>query len=462
MSPPRKDESLQLHIPKKLEGIRDPYRYKALWGGRGGAKSHTFAELLVEKHIKDGSKRSVCVREVQKSIKDSVHQLILDKITNWQANYLFEEKNGEIHRRPETLQDPSQQAGLIIFRGLQHYNVDSIKSLEGYSTAWVEEASAVSTRSWTMLRPTIRLPGSEIWCSWNPRYPSDPVDNFFRSQTPPPNSFIRNINYGDNPWLPKVLIEEMLHDRATMADGGAHVWDGAYEAITVGAYYATQILKMEQAGRIMDLPVDVTIPVHTSWDLGVGDMTSIWFFQVIGAEIRIVDYYENSGMAIGHYVDVIDEKREAGGWLAGTDLVPHDARQRVWTDTDPATGIARQRLEVMKAKGMNPVVVPMHRIADGISAVRETLNLSWFDRDRTGAGLDRLRRYRSEWDEDKQTLKATPHKDYTSHAADAFRYLAMGWKYVTNETPKPPPRGVDAITLDELWELQARMEHNEL
>lgn len=195
-------------------------RYKGAWGGRGGGKSHDrAAHLIVEcisQHI-----RAVCLREVQNSIKDSVKQLIEDKIAAMGLLPMFEILRDEIRCHPTN--------SLIVFRGMRDMNADSIKSLEGFNRAWWEEAQTASERSLQMLTPTMRTPDAEMWFTWNPGKRTDPVDILLR-QNPPDGAVVVRANWGDNPWFPAALMDDMARDREANPDRAAHVWDGAYEA----------------------------------------------------------------------------------------------------------------------------------------------------------------------------------------------------------------------------------------
>ena len=211
----------ELHIdtPRSFLPLLDAARYKGAWGGRGSGKSHFFAEMLVEQHVMHPGLRSVCVREVQRSLAQSVKRLIEDKIRALGVAPIFEVKEAEI-RAPG--------GGLIIFQGMQNHTSDSIKSLEGYGIAWVEEAQSLSQRSLDLLRPTIRAEGSELWFSWNPDQETDPVDALLRGEDAPPNARIVEVNYEDNPWFPDVLRAEMEYDKRRDPDKFAHVWRGGY------------------------------------------------------------------------------------------------------------------------------------------------------------------------------------------------------------------------------------------
>lgn len=195
-----------------------PSRYKGAYGGRGSGKSHFFAELLIEEHIRNPAMRSVCIREIQRSLEQSAKRLLEDKIISMGVSHLFDIQRDRIH---------TPNGGLIIFQGMQNHTADSIKSLEGYDRAWVEEAQTLSQRSLDLLRPTIRKEESEIWFSWNPRKATDPIDKFLRDEAPESATVIR-ANYSDNPWFPEVLREEMEWDKRRDPDKYNHVWLGDY------------------------------------------------------------------------------------------------------------------------------------------------------------------------------------------------------------------------------------------
>lgn len=220
--------TLRIETAKAFLPLLGPSRYKGAYGGRGGAKSHFFAEMLVERCVMDPNTRAVCAREVQKSLSQSVRQLVIDKIEKLGVGSLFNiplDNDSAIH----VLNAKGKRCGRIDFQGLQTHTKDTIKSLEGYDIAWVEEAQSISQRSLDMLRPTIRKPGSELWFSWNPNKATDPVDALLRGEQPPRDSVVIEVNYHDNPWLPAELLEEMEGDRERDADKYAHVWLGAYQ-----------------------------------------------------------------------------------------------------------------------------------------------------------------------------------------------------------------------------------------
>lgn len=212
--------TLQIPTARVFAPLLGEARYKGAHGGRGSGKSHFFAGLGVEKCLMSSGVRIACVREVQKSLKHSVKLLIEDKIRAFGLVEQFEILDTEI-RTPG--------GGVIIFQGMQNHTADSIKSLEGFDVAWVEEAQSLSQRSLDLLRPTIRKPGSELWFSWNPDLATDPVDVLLRGEHPPADAVVVEANYSDNPWLPDELRADLEDDRRRDPDKFAHVWGGGYQ-----------------------------------------------------------------------------------------------------------------------------------------------------------------------------------------------------------------------------------------
>lgn len=209
---------LSLETPEIFEPLLAPARYKGIHGGRGSGKSHFYGELWLEENIADRLD-FVCLRETLKSLEFSVKKLLESKIEQFNAGAYFDVQDRRIL---------SSKGGVTIFEGMQNHTADSIKSLEGFDRAWFEEAQAASDKSLTLLRPTIRKPGSQMWFSWNPDQPTDPIDLLLRGVAPPPNSIVVEANFSDNPWFPAELRAEMEYDRARDPDKYAHVWEGKY------------------------------------------------------------------------------------------------------------------------------------------------------------------------------------------------------------------------------------------
>lgn len=235
-------KALRVEVPEAFQPLLVPaVRYRAAKGGRGSAKSHFFAERLVLRCYARRT-RAVCIREVQKSLDNSVKQLIEDKISALKLHFFFRVRDTWIE---------CHNGGLIIFQGMQNHTADSIKSLEGYDVAWVEEAQTLSQRSLDLLRPTIRKPGSEIWFSWNPENATDPVDAFLVSEKPA-NSIVIHVTYQDNPWFSEELRAEMEHDKRTDPDRYGHIWLGLYKKNSASRVFSNW--RIGEAKEFLDWP----------------------------------------------------------------------------------------------------------------------------------------------------------------------------------------------------------------
>lgn len=214
--------SPDIKFPEYFREYFKPARYKGLYGGRGSGKSHCFAGLAVLMAASRPGFRVLCIREVQRSIADSVKALIEDKINAFGLAGFFRIMENEII---------GLNGSRFVFRGMQNHTAASVKSLEGFDVAWIEEAQTLSRKSYDILTPTIRKDGSEIWASWNPENESDPIDQELRN-SPPESSLVKRVNWDDNPWFPEELKADMERDRARDPDKYAHVWDGEYRGIS--------------------------------------------------------------------------------------------------------------------------------------------------------------------------------------------------------------------------------------
>ena len=336
------------------------------------------------------------------------------------------------------------------FAGLDRH-LDSIKSKARIRLCWVDEAEPVTEEAWVKLIPTLREEDSELWVTWNPESKRSPTHRRFRDGPSDPRVKVTELNYRDNPWFPSVLERTRLRDKAQRPDRYGHIWDGQFATVFEGAYYVRELNEAKDSGRIGRVPIDPILPVHTVWDLGVSDSTAIWFFQVAAGEVRVVDFDEKHGHGLPHYADVLKAK----AYTYGDDFVPHDAKVR-------ELGTGRTRVETMIALERKPRLIPMHTLSDGINAVRETLPRCWFDDQRTEYGLDALRQYRTEFVDDKNDFKAVPRHDWTSHAADAFRYLAMAWREMKPEKPKPADKTELRLEVDGTGRIHANMSVREI
>lgn len=231
----------------------------------------------------------------------------------------------------------------------------------------------------------------------------------------------------------------------------------AFEASVEGAYYSEQMAKAESEQRIGLFPADKNFPVHTAWDIGYGDETAIWFFQVLAGAIRLVGYYENSGEGMPHYLKEISDRASAAQWSIDSNYVPHDIRVHEWTN-----GLTRieQMIAECNKRGLGKVIkVPNHYVEDGINATRQLLAICQFDSGPCATGIKALKNYRKEWDEDHGIWKDKPRHDQYSHGADAFRSLAMVYRELKPEPVKPKTRivsvgSMNELTIEDLWKQQ--------
>jgi len=242
---------LQIQTPRWALPLLKPSRYKGAYGGRGSGKSHFFAELLIEEHVRDQDQCSVCIREVQRSLSQSVKKLLENKIQALGVGHYFIIQ--------ESVIKSANGEGLIIFQGMQNHTAESIKSLEGYHRAWIEEAQSLSQRSLDLLRPTIRQEKSEIWFSWNPYAAKDPVDALLRGEIPPSDAIVIEVNFEDNPFFPDTLRKEMEYDRSRDIDKYNHVWLGEYKKNSEARIFKNWVIKEFEANE------DVTFRYGADW-----------------------------------------------------------------------------------------------------------------------------------------------------------------------------------------------------
>lgn len=416
---------MNVEIPEKMEFLFHPKRFKVGYGGRAGIKSWSFARALLVQGRTE-KKRIACARETMQSIKDSVHQLLEDQVKSLGMNDFYEVLKAEVRGRNGTT---------FTFHGLRDQSVHNIKSLEGADILWVEEAQSVSRKSWSTVIPTIRKPGSEIWVSFNPNLETD--DTYQRwVVNPPSNSVVVKTSWKDNPYLSEEIRSDIDHLRASDHDEYEHVYEGVCKQVVDGAIYKDQLIAAEKDNRITRVPYDPVRPVDTFWDLGFGDNVSIWFAQSIGLEFRLIDFISDNLKDIPFYLKELAQKP----YVYGTHFLPHDAKAK----TLAAGGRSVQ--QQIATGGRRVQIVPGLSVADGIAAARTIFNRCWFDQERCGDGVQALKNYRYEFDENLGTFKREPLHDWASHPADAFRYFAVAIKEPERQKQmnKPPPQRMSA------------------
>lgn len=408
---------LSLDTAAVFEPLLEPARYKGAWGGRGSGKSHFFAEKLIDDSLYEPGLLSVCIREVQKSLKQSSKRLIETKLKDLGLS----EKDG-FKVFNEIIETPGD--GVIAFQGMQDHTAESIKSLEGFKRAWMEEAQTISATSLNLLRPTIRAPGSEIWASWNARRKTDPVDFMFRGPEIPTGAVVVQANWRDNPWFTSELEQERLDCLRMQPDQYDHIWEGGYISVSEGAYFAKQLAAAKAEGRICRLAPDPLLTFRIHCDIGgtgaKSDAFVMWANQFVGKEIRTLNYYEQVGQPIEAHA----------AWLRSNGYTPD--RAVIVLPHDGSTNDKVHKVSYQSAfedMGYTVVVVPnMGKGAASarVEAVRRVFPQVWFNAETTQAGREALGWYHEKKD-DIRNIGLGPDHDWSSHGADAYGLMAVDY-----------------------------------
>lgn len=401
-------QTIKVDVPRAFLPLLKPARYKGAYGGRGGAKSHFFAEQMILRCFA-AQTRAVCIREIQLTIKDSVKQLLVDKIAKFGLQSYFDVLETEIRGR--------HNGSLIVFRGMQSYNADNIKSLEGFDIAWIEEGQTLSEKSLELLRPTIRKPGSEIWAGWNPRHRTDAIDKFFR-KNPHPEAVSVLVNWRDNPWFPEVLRKEMEHDKAVDPDTAEHIWEGGY-GIQSGSILGRWMSAADKEKRIHDgVAFDPKGPaIEISSDIGFRDTAGWWFWQRKIGGFSLLKYVGDSGMEAADWIERLNSELKAVGWPLGKIYLPADAEAKTFATKHTALAQFRQGFGAGKV-----AIVPKTSIADRINAGRTVIRQCEFHETNCEQGLDGLRAWEFLRNPDLQIFTKEPLHNWASHPSDAFTY----------------------------------------
>jgi phage terminase large subunit len=409
----RKYSTLRMRAPMAYAPLFRTARYKGAYGGRGSGKSHFFGRLLVQKCVNHSGTLAVCIREVQKTLAQSSKRLVESKISS-----LGLESYSKIYS--DKIQTPGD--GLIIFQGMQDHTGESIKSLEGFTIAWIEEAQTLSSRSLSLLRPTIRVKHSEIWASWNPRRKSDAIDDFLRTKRPSEAIVVRT-SWRDNPWFPAVLEEERMLDLTLYPERYDHIWEGEYAKAFEGAYFSKGLSEAKTERRIGRVSADPLLPLRAFFDIGgsgaQADAMAIWIVQWAGQEIRILDYIEGVGQVLAYYVAEMRRR----GYQNALCVLPHDgvnANNITGKRFEDHLRDAEFQVEVVKNQGKGAAAMR-------IEAVRRILPKCWFNEAATEAGRDALGYYHERKDENRN-VGLGPEHDWSSHGADAFGLMAVAYE----------------------------------
>ena len=398
-------------FPSVYSALEPPHRYKVMYGGRGSAKSWSVARKLLIMGY-DKQIRVLCTRELQKSIKQSVHKLLEIQIEMMGLSAFYDVTGAVIRGLNGTE---------FIFLGVKH-NTEEIKSTEGIDICWIEEGHSLTEASWDIIDPTIRREGSEIWITYNTRFKFDHIHKTFVVDEPPPDAMVMKVNHDDNPYFPEVLKRQMEHMREHDHEKYLHVWEGNLKQLAEGAIFGKQIARTHQDGRRCHIPIQSNSEVYTFWDIGKNDSTAIWFMQKVGMEYRFFDYFEGRLEEVEYYARHI----KSLDYLYGTHYLPHDA------DHD-RLGMKKNIKEQFESAGVRPVII-VDRIAHKATAIelaRELFSRCWFHEgdDERGRRMERgyeaLCNYRYKYKEEDSVYQLTPHHDWASNGADAFMQAAQ-------------------------------------
>lgn len=423
---------MEKRVPSKFKPLYTHLTNNKLFyvyhGGRGGGKSWEIADYL----LIEGAQRKhriLCCREIQKSIKQSVHKLLSDRIVSLGLESFYQILDTEIRGINGTE---------FSFSGLQNHTVDSVKSFEGATITWIEEAQTVSGYSLKILIPTVvRTPNCMIIMSMNPKLPSDAVYADYVT-VERDDTVVVQINYTDNKHCPDDLIKLAEQMRDSDYDEYEHIYLGKPKEIADGAIYKAEFEQIKRENRICKVPHDPNLPVYTSWDLGILDPTAIWFFQVFGKEVRVIDYYEANNEPLAHYARILDEKKQQFGYNYGKHFAPHDIAAR-----DLSSGVSRE--QTMANLGYRMTKGARLGVEDRIEATRQMLKNCWFDAEKCKHGIRALQNYRREFNDKLEQFKATPVHDWASHGSDSFGEGALSINKMhvpTNKQAPPPPRAM--------------------
>lgn len=360
----------------------------------------------------------MCAREIQESLRDSVKQLIEDKISDYGLADHFTALKDETRGKNGTK---------FVYKGMWR-NPDALKSLEGADDFWGEEANRFSSRSIRLIRPTLRKPGSRMIWTWNPEFDHDPIDKLFRGPAGPPpatpdyplGSIVREVSHADNPFFAGSPMQgEMENDYRTSPEMAEHVWGGAYVKAIEGAYFTKHLLDAWSEGRITTVAPDPILRRRAFWDLGRRDATAIWIAQFVGQTIKVIDYIEGRGQELSYYANELRTR----GHGAALMVLPHDGANV----TVISPGSAAEQL---RAAGFEVEIIPNQGQGAAMQRVESARRLFpriWFDEDATSAGRKALGAYHERRDE-KRNIGLGPKHDWASDPADAFGLMCVAYE----------------------------------
>lgn len=310
------------------------------------------------------------------------------------------------------------------------YGADNYDRMRGvyFDGVVLDEAADFDPRAWPeVIRPALADRGG--WAVWigTPKGRNSFYDTFERAKADPDHWYSLVLRADDSGIVSRAELDDARKEMTP--EQYEQEFNCSFDAAIIGAYFGKEIAEAERSGRVGRVPYDPTLQTFSSWDLGIGDSTAIWTFQVAPGEIRVIDYYENNGQALAHYVQELSSKP----YKYTADYLPHDAKIR-------SLETGRTRLETLMQLGRKPRIAPEVSLEDGINAARVSFSRIWFDAEKCKFGLEALRQYRAEFDEKAKVFKNKPKHDWTSHCADSFRYLCLAWREMAVAKDKPKPK----------------------
>jgi phage terminase large subunit len=417
----------RIELPQKLAPIfAGEALFRGAYGGRGSAKTRSFAKMAAVKGLQCARAGEtgviVCGREFQNSLDESSMAEVKAAIESepWLLeNYELGEKfirtwDGRID---------------FAFVGLRR-NIESVKSTARIRLLWVDEAEPVSEVAWSKAIPTVREEHAEIWVTWNPERRASATNQRFRIN-PPDNSKFVELNWRDNPWFPSVLDAIRREDEKKRPEQYGHIWEGDYATAHAGAYYATLLSQAQREGRIGKVMPDPLMAIRAYVDIGGtgarSDAFAMWICQFVGREIRILDYYEAVGQPLGVHLDWLRQR----GWQKASIFLPHDGSTH-----DRVYDVSFE--SAIQSAGFPVTVIPNQGRGAArarIEAARRILPMCWFNEITTNDGRDALGWYHEKKSEDVRDVGLGPEHDWASHGADAFGLMCVAY-----ETPAGRPK----------------------
>lgn len=406
-----------IDLPAKLVPIfTGQAMYRGAFGGRGSAKTRSFAKMAAVQGIRFAQANLpgviVCGREYMNSLDDSSLAEVKSAILSepWLAErYDVGEKY--VRTRDKRIE--------FSFIGLRH-NLSSVKSKAKIRLLWVDEAEPVSDTAWSTADNTVREDGSELWATWNPERKNSATHKRFRLDPPAESRFVE-LNWRDNPWFPELLNKKRLNDSEKRPEQYPHIWDGEFVTVIEGAYFAKHLADAKTQGRISNVARDPLMTILAIWDIGgtgaKADARAIWIAQFIGREIRVLDYHETVGQPLAADVEWLRSK----GYGKALCILPHDGatHDRVY-DVSYESALREAQFEVKVVPNQGKGAAMMR-----IESARRLFPSIWFNTSTTEPGREALGWYHEKRSDDERNIGLGPEHDWSSHGSDAFGLMTV-------------------------------------